>query len=253
MLAALLIDFQRMPAVAVETMLGSNVRNLGSTMPGGTTNYMVYEGEEKTLFYHLAGAADWTLVMAPEFDDILPTRLRWVKEANGRSLNSTVEAAALAGDKLHLAERLRDRGVPTPLTVCWPTAPPSFPAVCKPRFGAGSQATFLIHNEGELQRTVDAAGGEGWGGDLIVQPFIPGEAVSVSFLIGRGRRLALPASAHTSPPMDGFIIKAAVFRSIRDGMNERLASRLAPWTRCRDWPATSASISCLGQPLTKTP
>jgi tyramine---L-glutamate ligase len=195
MLAALLIDFGRIPSVAVETMLGRSVRNVGIGMPGGMTIHMVKQAEEKAHFYRLAHAADWTLVVAPEFDDILATRLQWVKEANGHSLNSTAEAAAFTGDKLRLAERLRDCGVPTPATVRWPSSPLSFPAVCKPRYGAGSQATFLVHNEDELLRIVDAARAEGWDGDLIVQPFLSGDAASVAFLIGPGRRLALPASA----------------------------------------------------------
>src|SRR5665213_4431916 len=194
MLTALLEDFQRLPAVTVETMLGRGVRNAGLNPSGEAAVHMVDEGEEKAIFHRLAGAADWTLVVAPEFDDILATRLRWVKEADGRSLNSTMEAAARAGDKLRLTDQLRKSGVPTPLTVCWPALPPSFPAVCKPRYGAGSQATFLVHNKDELQRAVDEARTENWSGNLIAQPFLPGDAVSVSFLIGPGRRLAMPAS-----------------------------------------------------------
>jgi len=90
---------------------------------------MVKEGEEKALFHRLAGAADRTLVVAPEFDDILATRLRWVEDADGLSLNSTPDAVLLAGDKLRLAGGLAERGVPTPATACWPTAASSFPAV----------------------------------------------------------------------------------------------------------------------------
>ena len=133
--------------------------------------------------------------MAPECDDVLPERLRWVEEAGGRSLGSTVEAARLAGDKLRLAGLLRERGVPTPYSVAWPAEASSYPAVCKPRHGAGSQATFLVRDEGELRRAAGQARAEGWDGGLIVQPFVPGEPASVAFLIGPGRRLALPAVA----------------------------------------------------------
>jgi tyramine---L-glutamate ligase len=195
MLTALLDDFQRLPGVTVETILGRGVPNVGFSTPIGVVVHMVNEGEEKDIFRRLAGAADWTLVVAPEFDDILANRLQWVKETGGRSLNSTPNAARLAGDKLRLAGLLRERGVPTPPTTCQPTLPPSFPAVCKPRYGAGSQATFLVHNKHELQRTFDEARAESGTGDLILQPYLDGEAVSVSFLIGPGRRLAMPASA----------------------------------------------------------
>ncbi len=171
MLTALLEDFQRLPGVTVETMLGRNIHNAGLRTLGRAAVHITNDGEEKDTFCRLAGAADWTLVVAPEFDDVLTTRLGWLKEANGRSLNSTAEATALAGDKLRLAEFLRDRGVPTPPTVCWPTPPISFPAVCKPRCGAGSQATFLVGNRAELQRTRDLARAEDWTGDQIVQRF----------------------------------------------------------------------------------
>jgi tyramine---L-glutamate ligase len=194
MLAALLEDFRRIPSVAVQTMLGEGAQNAGITRPARTVVHIANKGEEKDLFHRLAEAADWTLVVAPEFDDILATRLRWIAEAGVRSMNSTLEATVCAGDKLRLAGRLAERGVLTPPTVAFPGSSPSFPAVCKPRYGAGSQATYLVRNQGELQRTLDAARAESWSGDLIVQPYHAGEPVSVSFLIGPGRRLAMPAS-----------------------------------------------------------
>jgi tyramine---L-glutamate ligase len=196
MLAALLVDFGRLPGVVIDTMLGRcGAPPAGLTLSAGVVyDFLMVDGSEEMPFRRLAGVADWTLVVAPEFDDILANRLRWVEEAGGRSLNSTPEAARLAGDKLRTARRLRERGVPTPTTTCWPTAA-SFPAVIKPRYGAGSQATFLVRNEGELRQAADATMAKRGAGDLIVQPFLPGDAVSVSFLIGPGRRLAMPAAA----------------------------------------------------------
>jgi len=193
MLAALLKDFGALPGVTVETMLGREFLASGETPPAGVVVHEVEYGGEEATFRRLAAAADRTLVVAPECDDVLPERLRWLEEAGGRSLGSTVGAARLAGDKLRLAGQLRERGVPTPFTVVWPTEPPSYPTVCKPRHGAGSQATFLVRDEDELRRAAEQARAEGWDGDLIVQPFVPGEPASVAFLIGPARRLALPA------------------------------------------------------------
>ncbi len=193
MLAALLEDFGGLAGVTVETMLGREFLASGKTPPAGVVVHEVANGEEEATFRQLAAAADRTLVVAPECDDVLPERLLWLEAAGGRSLGSTVEAARLAGDKLRLAGLLRDRGVPTPYTVPWPGGAPSYPAVCKPRHGAGSQATFLVRDEDELRRAAGQARAEGCGGELIVQPFVPGEPASVAFLIGPGRRLALPA------------------------------------------------------------
>jgi predicted ATP-grasp superfamily ATP-dependent carboligase len=117
-----------------------------------------------------------------------------LEEANCRSLGSTPAAARLAGDKLRLAARLRESGVPTPPTVVWPAAPAGFPAVCKLRHGAGSQATFRVCNDDELRRAVEETRAESRD-DMVVQPYVPGLAASAAFLLGPGRRLAMPAVA----------------------------------------------------------
>jgi predicted ATP-grasp superfamily ATP-dependent carboligase len=145
------------------------------------------------VFRLLAAAADWTLVVAPEADGALPSLLDRIEQARGRSLGSTPAAARLAGDKLRLAERLRERGVPTPPSVLWPAAAPQYPAVCKPRHGAGSQATFLVRDENELSRAVAAALAERQD-ELVVQPYVAGLAASAAFLIGPGRRLGMPSA-----------------------------------------------------------
>ena len=200
MLAALLEDFRLLPGVQVETILGAAAS--GKTPPAGAAVHRVEAGEEEAVFRRLAAAADWTLIVAPEIDGVLPDRLQWVEESRGRLLGSTLAAARLAGDKLLLADHLRKRGVPTPPTVLWPAPPPfpppaggggwggGFPAVCKPRYGAGSQETYLVRNEAELSQVAGFRRD-----DAIVQPYVSGRAVSVAFLIGPGRRLALPAAA----------------------------------------------------------
>jgi predicted ATP-grasp superfamily ATP-dependent carboligase len=71
--------------------------------------------------------------------------------------------------------------------------------VCKPRHGAGSQATFLVPDSGELSRYVAAARDEGWRGELMLQSFVSGTAASVAFLVGPEQTLALaPASQSLS-------------------------------------------------------
>ena len=74
MLTAILEDFNCLPGVTVETMFGRNIHNTGLTTLGRATVHMTNDGEEKDVFCRLAGAADRTLVVAPEFDHILATR-----------------------------------------------------------------------------------------------------------------------------------------------------------------------------------
>jgi hypothetical protein len=156
---------------------------------------------ERDTFTALARAADFTLVIAPEFDGILHERCRWVEEAGGRLLGPSPEAVCLTADKWALEEHLRRRDVPTPPCTRPDAAEGTavFPAVCKPRHGAGSQATFLVRSAEELTAVRHQAAAEGWRGELLLQPFVPGLAASVAFLVGPRQTVALPpAEQHLS-------------------------------------------------------
>src|SRR5262249_60505028 len=123
-------------------------------------------GGEETAVRDLAAAADGSLVIAPEFDDILRGRCRWVEEAGGRLLGPSSEAVALTADKLRLGEHLLGHAAPTPpcRLVAPGPSPAGFPLVCKPRHGAGSQATFLVHSDAELAARLAGARGHGGAG-----------------------------------------------------------------------------------------
>ena len=190
MLAAVLHDLNRVPGVRAHTLLAEDFG------PASVACRRVAPSAEEQMFRALAAAADWTLVIAPETDGLLHERCRWTEEAGGRLLGPSAEAVRLTGDKLTLAGQLRDRGVATPSTLpvreaLHAVAGLSFPAVCKPRRGAGSQSTYLVREEAELRCLA--------GADAIVQPYVPGMPVSAAFLLGPGRCLSLPpASQHLS-------------------------------------------------------
>src|SRR5579871_955390 len=177
MLSALMGDFGRIPEV--ETF----------------TQQSTAAPDHEEVFRNLAAAADWTLVIAPECNGILRTRCRWVLESGGRLLGPSPAAVALTSDKLALCQHLRKLGVPTPQSLLfvpgheWPNL--SFPMVWKPREGAGSQATFLVRDEDELRACTIQARAEGWQGESLIQPFIPGLSASVAFLTGRRSCVAL--------------------------------------------------------------
>jgi predicted ATP-grasp superfamily ATP-dependent carboligase len=70
----------------------------------------------------------------------------------------------------------------------------TWPVVCKPRFGAGSQATALVKDEREYRNAIqELEANADLLGEGVVQPHVPGKSVSVSFLAGPGRLVALPA------------------------------------------------------------
>ena len=107
----------------------------------------------------------------------------------------------MTADKLALGRHLAERGIPTP--ACRPYVEGEegnglgFPLVWKPRHGAGSQATFLVDSAAELLACAAAARAEGYVGEAVIQPFVPGTPASVAFLVGPRQRLALlPAEQH---------------------------------------------------------
>jgi predicted ATP-grasp superfamily ATP-dependent carboligase len=184
MLSALLHDFRLVPDVEVVTLLDERFE-----LGGLDSRYRrVRVGEEEAAFAKLTHTADGTVVIVPEFDDILLTRCRWVEEAGGRLLGPSAAAVALTADKLALSRHWRNRGVPTPesrsLFVGEKPSESFYPLVWKPRFGAGSQATFLVSSPDEWPACALQAQTEGCWRDTLVQPFAPGLAASVALLIG---------------------------------------------------------------------
>jgi predicted ATP-grasp superfamily ATP-dependent carboligase len=197
MLAALVEDFDKVPGVETHTLLEDSCpRTLGRRCQ------RVGPAEEPVGFLDVVSRSDQVLVIAPETDHMLATRSRWVLEAGKVLLGPSLDATNLASDKLALARHWKRCGVPTPETEqLSPSNTPAnfsaFPAVCKPRCGAGSQATFLVRDHNDL--AAQAARAELPGAEFVLQPFVPGQPASVTFLCGPAQRLALlPATQNLS-------------------------------------------------------
>jgi predicted ATP-grasp superfamily ATP-dependent carboligase len=178
MLDAVCADFGRIPGVEVVTLA------------------------DQRRFYETAASCDWTLVIAPEFDDQLHDLSQAVLDSGGRLLGSRPIAIGLTGDKLATADYWRRRGLRHPRTeLLDPEAFASFPPpwVMKPRYGAGSQATFLIRNCDDGMGVWSPAFHECGDGEFIVQQYVRGQAASVALLIAPGQTIPLlPARQHLS-------------------------------------------------------
>jgi predicted ATP-grasp superfamily ATP-dependent carboligase len=196
MLSAVLEDLNRMPGVETITLLGEE----GSGCPGAVRRLGDAHGE-RPAFHELAGAAEGTLVIAPEFDGLLAERCRWVLRAGGRLLGPAPSAVELTADKLRLGEVLRRQGVPTPPCCRAAGAGPgqalAFPAVLKPRDGAGSQATCAVRARPDLSACLVRMRAEMPRAEFLLQPLARGLPASVAFLLGPGQEVALaPAEQH---------------------------------------------------------
>jgi predicted ATP-grasp superfamily ATP-dependent carboligase len=199
MLRAVLEDLAACPGVCATTLLGPSPERGEDTKPqvaepargeGVEARLEIHANapeREEALFRELAGRADFTLVIAPEFDDLLYRRCRWAEEEGSRLLGPTSAAVALTADKWELARLWQHASVPTPTTSLASSGSPpaSFPLVIKPRFGAGSQDTCRVDTEKD------------WAGvpreGMIVQPLVDGLPVSVAMLRGLGGTRVLPA------------------------------------------------------------
>jgi predicted ATP-grasp superfamily ATP-dependent carboligase len=197
MLCAAIADFGCVPGMQVSTVLDQGFGEVR-----GCECRRVAVGKEPDAFRDFAAYADATLVIAPEFDDVLRQRSDWVLEVGGRLLGSCPEAISTVSDKLALFQFWQRQNVRTPATAhAIPTPPRGFgpPWVCKPRQGAGAQATFLVDDATAWPAAFATARAEWPAGDLLVQQFIPGTAASVAFLVGPGQCVPLmPATQSLS-------------------------------------------------------
>ncbi|HVC96420.1 MAG TPA: ATP-grasp domain-containing protein [Pirellulales bacterium] len=117
--------------------------------------------EANATFDRLAAAADWTVVIAPETNGHLVGTCRRVVELGGRLLGPPPELVALASDKQATAQHLAAAGVRVPRGIAWAMGPPwpddiPYPAVWKPRDGAGSQGLRYVPDSKAIRKPVES-------------------------------------------------------------------------------------------------
>lgn len=128
--------------------------------------------------------ADVTLVIAPESDGLLVGYLRQLEEMGAKTLNASVDAAAICADKLACFKQLRAHGVPTPHTDTYTSrqwqAMADFPQtdeyVIKPRQGVGCEQTVVVRHGTPRQSWPQTP-------DAIIQPRVAGVSASASVMV----------------------------------------------------------------------
>jgi predicted ATP-grasp superfamily ATP-dependent carboligase len=190
MLSALAEDFARLPGI--ELVCLRDARLASDELPTAASR-VDSAGEEQAAFCRQAAAADWTLVIAPEFGGSLLTRVRWAERAGARLLSPDSAFVELSADKHRCAERLLDAGVPAPRGQAWRSGQSlvdglTFPLVAKPVDGAGSLDVRLIQSQHEFEMLDGAA--RVWR----LEPFCAGLPASVSVLCGPSGPVVFPGS-----------------------------------------------------------
>lgn len=143
--------------------------------------------------------AEVVILIAPETGGILAELSELWDQRGVWRLGPTIETIRRTTDKLALADHWRLRGVPTPTSrLGYPQPDDPYPIVWKPRDGCGSQATFLLRSWTEAE-SITATTDETTGLEMLVQPYVSGQAASIAFLCGpAGAVPLLPTYQHLS-------------------------------------------------------
>lgn len=191
--------------------------------------------EHDQQFAAAAAGADYTIVIAPEFDGLLLRATQQALAAGGRLLCPGPDLIRLASDKTRTAEHLTMAGIPA--TFGGMFGPPhddlqtidglDFPVVVKPNDGAGSTDVMLVHDpHGLATALIDRSSAR-------IEAFVPGRAASVALLMGSsGYKILPPCWQHLTDDghftyLGGQIIDEAAYRN----RAERLALRVAELLR----------------------
>lgn len=177
MLQAALMDFSRLPdPVQVYTLIEER---FAFDLPEGV-QCRNPDSPWYDAWLGLVRHCDAVLVVAPESERQLELLCTEVLEEGRESLNCSLDAIRLAADKWALNRHLQAAGISAVDTRVWnPSEPLPERGVIKPRYGAGCEETFVLDAESRPP-VLDSESPWVW------QPWVPGEAVSLSLLAGEG-------------------------------------------------------------------
>ena len=186
MIGALAADLLRIKDCRVSALRDPRVLQLA--LPGCAVVDVLSRSTHREELERLSAAADATILIAPEFDDILLKAARLAVGSGGRLMSPSPEFIRVAANKQRTCEMLAAAGVRVPggrlLEPDGPLPPDTrYPAVLKPMNGAGSQDTYLVSGP------YDAPPAYAWPRRL--ESYVPGLAASVALLCGPTGRISL--------------------------------------------------------------
>ncbi len=187
MIGALAGDFLRIKDCRVSALRDPRVLQLA--LPGCAVVDVHSRTSHREELERLSAEADATILIAPEFDDILWKTARWSLAGGRRLMSPAPDFIRLAADKQRTCETLAAAGVAVPNgRVLEPDEPlPAdipYPAVIKPVHGAGSQDTYMVSSRH------DTPPAYAWPRRL--ESYMPGLAASVAVLCGPSGNVSLP-------------------------------------------------------------
>ncbi len=231
MFTALAEDFTSIPEV--EVLSFSDGKHAAPALPRSFSLAVSRVSEGRSIFRKLSAAADWTIIIAPEIDGHLLRLSQLALDSGGRLLGPSTTMIALASDKHATIEYLASRGVNVPHGIALNVGDEcpvdfAYPAVLKPRDGAGSEGVVFL---------ADAAGLPIIGCPSRLERYCDGLACSVAALCG-------PTGITTLEPCRQHVHRDRNFRY--DGGSLPLAPELAQRARRLAERAITALPDALG-------
>lgn len=184
MLEALAADTARDSSLDV-TVLVEPVRPVA--LPVGVHGREVPAGCEIESLVAAAAAADWTVIVAPETDGVLASRVAAVRAAGARVLAPSAAFIGIASDKQATIDALAAAGVPVPAGRALAPGEPlpigfHMPAVRKDRASVGCDGMQIIRDSHVAPAPIATR----------LEAFVSGTPVGVSCLCGPDRIEVLP-------------------------------------------------------------
>jgi len=230
MLGALVNDLLDLPDI--EMVIPRDFRLAVPKFQGDQSRLSVVEMNRNGVFAQqwreLLDTCDAVWPIAPETNHILMNLCQSVRDAGRILLNSPAVAVARATSKLATAVLLEEKNIPVVPTWALHQARTlsAGPWVLKPDDGVGCENVRIIRELKELERIdFDRLDSE-W----IIQPLIPGDAISLSLLCRQGEARLLSCNRQQVTMIDsGFHLNGCVVNGIRDvsGIFRQLAERIA--------------------------
>jgi predicted ATP-grasp superfamily ATP-dependent carboligase len=189
MVRALAEDCSRLPEIHLSRLWDARL----PAIPLAGNCIAVHSAEqEQSRFAELANQADYALIIAPELDGYLLSRVRWAEECQCELLSPNAAFVEIASNKQLTADLFGRSDVAAPRGILLSASanlPPwlQFPAVLKPNDGAGSTDVALVKSANDLQR-IDPCKH-----NLRLEQFCPGMAASIAVLGGPQGNSLLPA------------------------------------------------------------
>lgn len=157
------------------------------TLPLGVLGREVPAGSEVDSLVAAAAAADWTVIVAPETDGILASRVAAARATGARVLAPSAAFIDIASDKQATANSLAAAGVPVPAGRTLAPGEPvpvgfHLPAVRKDRASAGCDGVQIVRDSNVAPAAKSAR----------LEAFFTGTPVGVSCLCGPEEVIVLP-------------------------------------------------------------